>query len=53
VYWSLFDDYFDEVGFWFLIWVEDLCCVSLDWEMFFLYVGGIMVFDDFGILFEG
>ena len=53
VHWSPLDDYPDEAGFWSLTRAEDLRRVSLDWETFSSYVGGIMVLDDFGIPLEG
>jgi cholest-4-en-3-one 26-monooxygenase len=53
VHWSPLDDYPDEAGFWSVTRAEDLRRVSLDWETFSSYVGGIMVLDDFGIPLEG
>jgi len=52
-HWSPLDEYPDEAGFWSLTRAEDLRRVSLDWETFSSYVGGIMVLDDFGIPLEG
>jgi cholest-4-en-3-one 26-monooxygenase len=53
VHWSPLGDYPEEAGFWSLTRAEDLRRVSLDWETFSSYVGGIMVLDDFGIPLEG
>ena len=53
VHWSPLDEYPAEAGFWSLTRAEDLRKVSLDWETFSSYVGGIMVLDDFGIPLEG
>ncbi|MFI5121528.1 MAG: cytochrome P450 [Vicinamibacteria bacterium] len=53
LHWSPLDDYPHEAGFWSLTRAEDLRKVSLDWETFSSYVGGIMVLDDFGIPLEG
>jgi cholest-4-en-3-one 26-monooxygenase len=53
LHWSPLDDYPHETGFWSLTRAEDLRKVSLDWETFSSYVGGIMVLDDFGIPLEG
>jgi len=53
VHWSPLDEYPDEAGFWSLTRAADLRQVSLDWETFSSYVGGIMVLDDFGIPLEG
>ncbi len=53
LHWSPLDDYPQEGGFWSLTRAEDLRNVSLDWETFSSYVGGIMVLDDFGIPLEG
>ncbi len=53
LHWSPLDQYPDEGGFWSLTRAEDLRAVSLDWETFSSYVGGIMVLDDFGIPLEG
>ena len=52
-HWSPLADYPDEGGFWSLTRAADLRTVSLDWETFSSYVGGIMVLDDFGIPLEG
>jgi cholest-4-en-3-one 26-monooxygenase len=52
-HWSPLGDYPEEAGFWSLTRAEDLRRVSLDWETFSSYVGGIMVLDDFGIPLEG
>jgi cytochrome P450 len=51
-HWSPLADYPAEGGFWSLTRAEDLRTVSLDWETFSSYVGGIMVLDDFGIPLE-
>jgi cholest-4-en-3-one 26-monooxygenase len=53
VHWSPLTEYPAEAGFWSLTCAEDLRKVSLDWETFSSYVGGIMVLDDFGIPLEG
>jgi cytochrome P450 len=53
VHWSPMDEYPQEAGFWSLTRAEDLRRVSLDWQTFSSYVGGIMVLDDFGIPLEG
>src|SRR5262245_44389441 len=52
LHWSPLDDYPAEAGFWSLTRAEDLRRVSLDWQTFSSYVGGIMVLDDFGIPLE-
>ena len=52
VHWSPLDDYPEEAGFWSLTRAADLRAVSLDWQTFSSYVGGIMVLDDFGIPLE-
>ena len=53
LHWSPLADYPDEAGFWSLTRAADLRRVSLDWQTFSSYVGGIMVLDDFGIPLEG
>ena len=53
VHWSPLADYPEEAGFWSLTRAEDLRAVSLDWQTYSSYVGGIMVLDDFGIPLEG
>jgi cytochrome P450 len=53
LHWSPLDDYPAERGFWSLTRADDLRKVSLDWQTFSSYVGGIMVLDDFGIPLEG
>jgi cytochrome P450 len=53
LHWSPLDDYPGEAGFWSLTRAADLRKVSLDWQTFSSYVGGIMVLDDFGIPLEG
>ncbi len=53
VHWSPLAEYPDEAGFWSLTRADDLRRVSLDWQTFSSYVGGIMVLDDFGIPLEG
>ncbi len=53
LHWSPLDDYPHEAGFWSLTRAADLRKVSLDWQTFSSYVGGIMVLDDFGIPLEG
>jgi cytochrome P450 len=53
LHWSPLDDYPEEAGFWSLTRADDLRKVSLDWQTFSSYVGGIMVLDDFGIPLEG
>jgi cytochrome P450 len=53
LHWSELADYPEEAGFWSLTRAEDLRRVSLDWQTFSSYVGGIMVLDDFGIPLEG
>jgi cytochrome P450 len=52
LHWSPLADYPEEGGFWSLTRAEDLRRVSLDWQTFSSYVGGIMVLDDFGIPLE-
>jgi cytochrome P450 len=52
VHWSPLDDYPHEGGFWSLTRAADVRTVSLDWETYSSYVGGIMVLDDFGIPLE-
>jgi cholest-4-en-3-one 26-monooxygenase len=52
LHWSPLADYPEESGFWSLTRAEDLRRVSLDWQTFSSYVGGIMVLDDFGIPLE-
>jgi cytochrome P450 len=52
VHWSALGGYPEEGGFWSLTRAEDLRRVSLDWQTFSSYVGGIMVLDDFGIPLE-
>jgi cytochrome P450 len=52
LHWSPLTDYPEEGGFWSLTRAEDLRRVSLDWQTFSSYVGGIMVLDDFGIPLE-
>ena len=52
VHWSPLDGVPRGGGFWSLTRAEDLRRVSLDWETFSSYVGGIMVLDDFGIPLE-
>jgi cytochrome P450 len=49
LHWSPLAEYPAEGGFWSLTRAEDLRRVSLDWQTFSSYVGGIMVLDDFGI----
>jgi cytochrome P450 len=51
-HWSPLNDYPQEAGFWSLTRAADLRAVSLDWQAFSSYVGGIMVLDDFGIPLE-
>ncbi|MDX6583884.1 MAG: hypothetical protein QOI10_3068 [Solirubrobacterales bacterium] len=53
LHWSPLDDYPEEGGFWSLTRADDVRRVSLDWQTFSSYVGGIMVLDDFGIPLEG
>ncbi len=53
VHWSPLADYPHEGGFWSLTRAADLRQVSLDWQTYSSYVGGIMVLDDFGIPLEG
>jgi cytochrome P450 len=53
VHWSPLAEYPQEGGFWSLTRAADLRLVSLDWQTFSSYVGGIMVLDDFGIPLEG
>ena len=52
-HWSPLEQYPEEAGFWSLTRAADLRAVSLDWQTFSSYVGGIMVLDDFGIPLEG
>jgi cytochrome P450 len=52
VHWSPLGAYSDEAGFWSLTKAADVRAVSLNWETFSSYVGGIMVLDDFGIPLE-
>ena len=52
VHWSPLGDYPEESGFWSLTRAADLRAVSLDWQTYSSYVGGIMVLDDFGIPLE-
>jgi cytochrome P450 len=52
LHWSPLTDYPEEGGFWSLTRAEDLRRISLDWQTFSSYVGGIMVLDDFGIPLE-
>ena len=52
-HWSPLEQYPKEAGFWSLTRAADLRAVSLDWQTFSSYVGGIMVLDDFGIPLEG
>jgi cytochrome P450 len=52
LHWSPLEEYPEEGGFWSLTRAEDLRNVSLDWQTFSSYVGGIMVLDDFGIPLE-
>ncbi len=52
-HWSPLAEYPEEAGFWSLTRAADLRSVSLDWQTFSSYVGGIMVLDDFGIPLEG
>ena len=52
VHWSPLDDYPDEAGFWSLTRAADLRRVSLDWETFSSYVGGVLVLDDIGVPVE-
>ena len=52
VHWSPLADYPNEGGFWSLTKAEDLRRVSLDWQSFSSYVGGVLVLDDFGIPLE-
>ena len=52
VHWSPLADYPEESGFWSLTRAADLRAVSLDWQTYSSYVGGIMVLDDFGIPLE-
>ena len=52
-HWSPLAEYPREGGFWSLTRAEDLRRVSLDWQTFSSFVGGIMVLDDFGIPLEG
>jgi cholest-4-en-3-one 26-monooxygenase len=52
VHWSPLGSYSEEAGFWSLTKAADLRAVSLDWQTFSSYVGGIMVLDDFGIPLE-
>jgi cytochrome P450 len=53
LHWSPLNEYPAERGFWSLTRADDLRKVSLDWQTFSSYVGGIMVLDDFGIPLEG
>ena len=52
VHWSPLGDYPEESGFWSLTRAADLRAVSLDWQTYSSYVGGIMVLDDVGIPLE-
>ena len=52
VHWSPLAEYPHEGGFWSLTRAEDIRAVSLDWQTYSSYVGGIMVLDDFGIPLE-
>jgi cholest-4-en-3-one 26-monooxygenase len=52
VHWSPLGDYADEGGFWSLTRAEEVRAVSLDWEAFSSFVGGVLVLDDFGIPLE-
>jgi cytochrome P450 len=52
LHWSPLADYPEEAGFWSVTRAADLRRVSLDWETFSSYVGGILVLDDFGIPLE-
>jgi cytochrome P450 len=52
LHWSPLDSYPAEGGFWSLTRADELRRVSLDWQTFSSYVGGIMVLDDFGIPLE-
>ena len=52
MHWSPLGDYPEESGFWSLTRAADLRAVSLDWQTYSSYVGGIMVLDDFGIPLE-
>ncbi len=52
VHWSPLAEYPHEGGFWSLTRAADIRAVSLDWQTYSSYVGGIMVLDDFGIPLE-
>jgi cholest-4-en-3-one 26-monooxygenase len=52
VHWSPLAEYPHEGGFWSLTKAADIRSVSLDWQTYSSYVGGIMVLDDFGIPLE-
>ncbi len=52
VHWSPLAEYPHEGGFWSLTRAADIRTVSLDWQTYSSYVGGIMVLDDFGIPLE-
>src|SRR4051794_7685910 len=47
VHWSPLAEYPHEGGFWSLTRAEDIRTVSLDWQTYSSYIGGIMVLDDF------
>ena len=52
VHWSPLDDHPEEAGFWSVTRAADIREISLDWRTYSSEVGGIMVFDDFGIPLE-
>ena len=52
VHWSPLADHAEEAGFWSVTRAADIREVSLDWRTYSSEVGGIMVFDDFGIPLE-
>ena len=52
LHWNPLADYPGEEGFWSLTRAADLRRVSLDWESFSSYIGGVLVLNDIGIPLE-
>jgi cytochrome P450 len=52
VHWSPLGDHPGEAGFWSITRAADIRDISLDWRTYSSELGGIMVFDDFGIPLE-